>query len=372
MTREALALHSSPIQRYNGKLLSNPSFQPRRQFDGSYWLFSGGTFTASADEWDAVMFPIARATSNISELDPVAQDRTPALGRSGASSPTGGPNELNAGKVGGMGIDADNQRLGPFQEFTGGGRVVGEFNTTGNATLDQKLLVDGGTVLGLGSTVTAYSTRVIADGGTIESLSCVTDAITALSGETVSVLQDTSIQESLEVQKATDLKSTLAVTGATTMSSTLGVTGATTLSSTLGVTGAATLSSTLGVTGNATFAATADFDGAHSANIVDVTNNDGGEYDVEPTDFIVFNKWEGANGQSFINLPRVADSEGRMIRFKSDDTISANGYATLRPNSADSGVTIDGESSVDFNRSYDGIMVLCHNSQWYVVQRKSK
>jgi len=35
-------------------------------------------------------------------------------------------------------------------------------------------------------------------------------------------------------------------------------------------------------------------------------------------------------------------------------------------------VTIDGESSVDFNRSYDGIMVLCHNSQWYVVQRKSK
>lgn len=372
MTREALALHSSPIQRYNGKLLSNPSFQPRRQFDGSYWLFSGGTFTASADEWDAVMFPIARATSNISELDPVAQDRTPALGRSGASSPTGGPNELNAGKVGGMGIDADNQRLGPFQEFTGGGRVVGEFNTTGNATLDQKLLVDGGTVLGLGSTVTAYSTRVTADGGTIESLSCVTDAITALSGETVSVLQDTSIQESLEVQKATDLKSTLAVTGATTMSSTLGVTGATTLSSTLGVTGAATLSSTLGVTGNATFAATADFDGAHSANIVDVTNNDGGEYDVEPTDFIVFNKWEGANGQSFINLPRVADSEGRMIRFKSDDTISANGYATLRPNSADSGVTIDGESSIDFNRSYDGIMVLCHNSQWYVVQRKSK
>ena len=61
-----------------------------------------------------------------------------------------------------------------------------------------------------------------------------------------------------------------------------------------------------------------------------------------------------------------------MIRFKSDDTIGANTYATLRPNPGDTGVTIDGESSVDFNRSYDGIMVLCHNNQWFIVQRKSK
>jgi len=24
------------------------------------------------------------------------------------------------------------------------------------------------------------------------------------------------------------------------------------------------------------------------------------------------------------------------------------------------------------NRSYDGIMVLCYNDQWYVIQRKAK
>jgi uncharacterized protein (DUF1684 family) len=132
------------------------------------------------------------------------------------------------------------------------------------------------------------------------------------------------------------------------------------------------MSSTLGVTGNATFVSDADFEGSHTALIQDVTHNDGTEYTVETTDFIIFNKWEGANGQAYVNLPRVADSEGRMIRFKSDDTISANTYVTLRPDAVDTSATIDGETSVDFNRSYDGIMVLCHSNQWYIVQRKSK
>jgi hypothetical protein len=131
-------------------------------------------------------------------------------------------------------------------------------------------------------------------------------------------------------------------------------------------TGAATMSSSLTIAGDT------DFEGSHTASIEDVTHNDGSEYDVKNTDFIVFNKWDGGNGQSFINLPAVSSSEGRMIRFKSDDTISANTYATLRPDAGDTGVTIDGETSVDFNRSYDGIMVLCHNNQWYIVQRKSK
>ena len=131
-------------------------------------------------------------------------------------------------------------------------------------------------------------------------------------------------------------------------------------------TGAATMSSTLTIAGDT------DFEGSHTASIEDVTHNDGSEYDVKNTDFIVFNKWDGGNGQAFINLPPVSSSEGRMIRFKSDDTIGSNTYATLRPDAGDTGVTIDGETSVDFNRPYDGIMVLCHNSQWFIVQRKSK
>jgi len=375
MTREALALHSSPIQRYNGKILSTASFQPRLQFDGNYYLRTGGKFVANYDEWDAEMFTIARATTNITEAEPLLLDRTPALVRSGASSPTGGPNELNAGKVGGMSIDIENQKLGPFQEVTTGGKVNGTLEATGNTTLDQKLLVDGGAVLGISGVGTAYQARVEADGGTVEALSCVTTAaydLSVLGGNNVNILQDTIVAEQLEVQKATSLKSTLAVDGASALSSTLAVSGATTLSSTLGVTGASTLNSTLSVIGNSTFAADADFEGSHTALIQDVEHSDGSEYDVRDTDFIVFNSWVGGNGEAFVNLPEVSASEGRMIRFKSDSTIGANTYVTLRPNTGDSGVTIDGETSATFNRSYDGIMVLCHNSQWYIVQRKSK
>jgi len=141
---------------------------------------------------------------------------------------------------------------------------------------------------------------------------------------------------------------------------------------TLQATGAATMSSTLSVSGNSTFAADADFEGSHTALIQDVEHSNGSEYDVRDTDFIVFNSWVGGTGQSYINLPPVADSEGRMIRFKSDSTIGANTYVTLRPDAGDTSATIDGETSVDFNRSYDGIMVLCHNNQWFIVQRKSK
>ena len=135
---------------------------------------------------------------------------------------------------------------------------------------------------------------------------------------------------------------------------------------TLQATGAATMSSSLTIAGDT------DFEGSHTALIQDVEHSDGSEYDVRDEDFIVFNSWVGGNGEAFINLPEVSASEGRMLRFKSDDTISANTYVTLRPNAGDSGVTIDGETSATFNRSYDGIMVLCHSNQWYIVQRKSK
>jgi hypothetical protein len=290
MTKEALALHAVPIQRYNGKILSNPSFQPRLLFDGSYYLRTGGTFTANFNEWDATMFPIARDTSNISTATPIYLDRSPS-GKTSSSAGAGNtPNDINIGKVGGMQLDAQNQKLGPFQEITSGGRVVGIFNATGAATLN----------------------------------------------------------------------------------STLGVTGAATLSSSLAVTGATTLSNTLSVVGNATLTGDTDFEGSHTASIEDVTHSDGSEYEVKNTDFIIFNKWDGANGQAYINLPAVASSEGRMIRFKSDDTITATTYITLRPDSEDTSAKIDAETTFDFNRPYDGLMVICHTNNWFIVQRKSK
>ena len=103
-----------------------------------------------------------------------------------------------------------------------------------------------------------------------------------------------------------------------------------------------------------------------------VTNRTGTTYNVRPIDYMIMNTWTGGNGASIIYLPLVADNEGRSIQFHSDGTIAANQYVSLRPNTGDSGVTIDGATSYDFNRAYDGITILCHNSNWYIIQKKEK
>ena len=81
-----------------------------------------------------------------------------------------------------------------------------------------------------------------------------------------------------------------------------------------------------------------------------------------------------ANGTGVIFLPKVADNEGRMFRFKSDDTISAtkNYRVGIATTEYSNGVRIDGASYFEMNRSYDGIAVLCYDGQWYVIQRKQK
>lgn len=111
---------------------------------------------------------------------------------------------------------------------------------------------------------------------------------------------------------------------------------------------------------------------AISYQITDVTHSSASEYLVGSTEYIVFNTWTGVSGQAFIRLPLVADSEGRVLRFKSDGTINNTDYVTITPNTSDTGVTIDGVASFDLDRDYDGIMLLCHNSNWFVIQRKSK
>ena len=83
---------------------------------------------------------------------------------------------------------------------------------------------------------------------------------------------------------------------------------------------------------------------------------------------------DAANGTGNIILPRAGANEGRMFRFKSDGTISANkNYRiTLSADEQTLGVRIDGLTSFAMDRDYDGIAVLCYDGQWYVIQRKSK
>jgi len=103
-----------------------------------------------------------------------------------------------------------------------------------------------------------------------------------------------------------------------------------------------------------------------------VTNARGDTYVVLSTDYMIMNTWSGVNGTATIELPSVTNNEGRTLQFHSDDTISANTDITLEPSASDTGVTIDGAASYSFDRAYDGITILCHNSNWFIIQKKEK
>ena len=158
---------------------------------------------------------------------------------------------------------------------------------------------------------------------------------------------DTNI---LDVTTTANVGTDLDVGGNTGLAGRLDVTGSTTL------TGDTTLNNL-------------DHQGILIQEITDITNSSGSTYNVGDTEYMMFNTWSGGNGTATINLPRAGDNEGRLLRFKSDGTIGANTSILLSPTSPD---TIDGDAEFSFNRDYDGVMVLAHNSNWYIIQRKAK
>jgi hypothetical protein len=123
------------------------------------------------------------------------------------------------------------------------------------------------------------------------------------------------------------------------------------------------------VTGDTTLEAGLTHDGFLIQEINDVTHSDGSTYNIQDTEYMIFNTWSGGNGTATINLPRAADNEGRLLRFKSDGTISANTSINVVPQSGES---VDGNGEFAFDRDYDGIMLLAHNDNWFIIQRKAK
>ena len=93
---------------------------------------------------------------------------------------------------------------------------------------------------------------------------------------------------------------------------------------------------------------------------------------VTANDSFIFNTWTGPNGTGRIELPVVSGNEGRVLRFQTDSSIAANKIVIIAPNVSDSGVTIDGASSYTLDRAYDGVTILCHASNWYIIQKKEK
>ena len=137
----------------------------------------------------------------------------------------------------------------------------------------------------------------------------------------------------------------------------------------LDVTRNADITGALDVTGDSRLRAGLTHDGFLIQEINDVTHSSGSTYNVQDTDYMIFNTWSGGTGTATVNLPRAADNEGRLLRFKSDGTISANTSINVVPQSGES---VDGNGEFAFDRDYDGIMLLAHNDNWFIIQRKAK
>jgi hypothetical protein len=410
LTNETLALHVRPIERYNGNIISSHAFNQRLVFDSRGYLRTGGTYTANNDEWSGDMYAIQRIRGSVTELDEIGELNFERLALT--STTTGGvsTNDIDTGRIGGMVVVADEQRIGPYEQTATGGRINGTANITGSTTLSSTLGVTGASTLatlnagstilddltaGVGISLTnwndetttwaswvdKWSAGVRLGKSTIEGANVVgnVDVSNALNVSGASVLTSTSVT-TLSASGAATLSSTLAVTGTSTLAavnaaatsvSTLNASGATTLSSTLGVTGTSNLSNT-NIEGAANFNTTASVNGAWLAAVDDVTASASGTYEVKNTDYILFVTWSGGNGTFTITLPPIESSDGRMIRIKTDSTISNSKALSVVPDDGDTTARIDGESSSSMTRSYDGATYLAHNGEWWVIQKKDK
>ena len=234
-----------------------------------------------------------------------------------------------------------------------GASTLSSSNVTGNASVGGTLGVTGTSTLGtLNAAATAVTTLAASSNTTI--------------GGTLGVTGTSTLGT---LNAGTSTLSSAAVTGNQTIGGTLGVTGTSTLG-TLNA-GTTTLSSTT-INGVASFQSQANVNGSWFASITDVTAENGETYVVGDTDYILFATWSGGNGTFTIELPPVASSEGRMIRIKTDSTISNSKSLSIVPAPGDGDVRIDGETSSSMMRSYDGATYLCHNDEWWVIQKKDK
>ena len=314
LTNEILALHKKPIERYSGTIVGPYPFGIRYSFDSAYWLPMGGSYNANLDEWTAEWFKVQKDLTNITTDTPVGSGgAADFFGR--VSSQQGTDEFINAVDI-----------ITTTSEVTGNSTVGGTLGVTGDITASSNITATGD----------VSATDITASGEVGAGSADITGTLNA--GNTTVV----------------DLQARN-----------------TTTTGTAAIAGDATLESNLEVQGDATTQGVTTQNGALVNSVTDLSHSDGSSYSVVASDYMLFNSWTGGgdNAEAVVNLPSAASNEGRLLRFKSDDTITANKRVILVPSGSE---TIDGVTSYTMNRSYDGIMLLAHNDRWYIIQRKEK
>jgi len=317
VTKEILALQAKVVNRFEGLFINGGEFHKRLRFDGAYWLPLRSSLNANRDEIQFEAFKIAKisAFADISNNPIEIGDATENID---VYDYQGQYINASNGVVGGMTVDSVNQTLGPFQETATGAQINGTANVTGNL----------------------YSTDVIASGEItsvdITATGDVNVSNTISAGGDITTTSDISGRDVTAANNA-DVGGTLDVEGATT----------------------------LATTSVGEFTTT----GRVNVTINDIVGGPGGSETLSLSNNVNFISWETGEGNGTYTLNLPSSQSGVIMRFKTDDTIEANKTIRLLPQS---GEAIDGEGAYTMDRSFDGITLMGHNNNWFVIQKKEK
>lgn len=100
---------------------------------------------------------------------------------------------------------------------------------------------------------------------------------------------------------------------------------------------------------------------------VTITGTPAGSTIYTDTNNFVYLKYSGGTGNHTLQLPAVASSANRAIRFFCDSSVDATHTVTLDGNASE---TIDGATTFLINRNYEGVMLWCDGTQWIIIQAK--
>ena len=146
VTSDLMKFHNNPIERWEGVMIYAENFNSLLRFDSNDWIALRGTLTANTDELQGEWFRISEDNTNITIGTPIDVVDTD-FGDNGAPDAVGQYANISIGDVAGMGIDNDNNAVGPFKETATGGQINGTANVTGNTTLAGTLGVTGASTL---------------------------------------------------------------------------------------------------------------------------------------------------------------------------------------------------------------------------------
>ncbi len=101
-----------------------------------------------------------------------------------------------------------------------------------------------------------------------------------------------------------------------------------------------------------------------------ITASAGTSKNVIPNYNLVLLSWTGGNGVFTLNLPSASTNTNRLIRITTDGTLSSGAGDKINITAA-LGETIDGNTSFQISKQYEGLAVFSTGSEWIIVQAKA-